>query len=95
MNRPLKTIKQIIRLGPAQTLATLLVLAAITFSAALWSEDKVEAAEMSEAPEKAQQPSESDQERPDQAADEPKPPSDFIPSEEISEDFPIPLPSDI
>ena len=41
MNRPLKTIKQIIRLGPAQTLATLLVLAAITFSAALWSEDKV------------------------------------------------------
>tara|TARA_B110000967_G_C18798853_1_gene517316 strand:+ start:198 stop:485 length:288 start_codon:yes stop_codon:yes gene_type:complete len=95
MNRPLKTIKQIIRLGPAQTLATLLVLAAITFSAALWSEDKVEAAEMSEAPETAQQPPKSDQERPDQAADEPKPPSDFIPNEEISEDFPVPLPSDI
>ena len=95
MNSPLKTIKQIIRLGPAQTLVTLLVLAAITFSVALWSEDKVEAAEMSEAPETAQQPPKSDQERPDQAADEPKPPSDFIPNEEISEDFPVPLPSDI
>ena len=66
------------------------VLAVIGFSAPLWSEEPIKTAP----------PGASDQQQTDQAAEEPKPPSDFKaddfkPDEEISEDFPVPLPSDI
>jgi len=70
------------------------VLAAIGFSASLWSADTAE-------PEKPTQQSlpENDQQG-NQAAEESETADDFKaddfkPSEEISEDFPVPLPSDI
>lgn len=76
------SLVKILRLWPALPL-----LAGIAFPAALWSQDIVETPENSE-----QQPAENDS---DPVAEEPQPPSDFKPSEEISEDFPVPLPSDI
>jgi len=76
------SLVKILRLWPALPL-----LAGIAFPAALWSQDIAETPENSE-----QQPVENASE---QDAQEPKPPSDFKPSEEISEDFPVPLPSDI
>jgi type II secretory pathway component HofQ len=76
------SLVKILRLWPA-----LFLLAGIIFSAALWSQD------IAETPKKSQQePAENDS---DQAAEEPQTPSDFKPNEEISEDFPVPLPSDI
>lgn len=71
----------ILRLWPALPL-----LAGIIFSVDLWSD------EIAETQEESEQPAEGDR---DQAAEETKTPSDFKPSEEISEDFPVPLPSDI
>jgi hemolysin activation/secretion protein len=82
MNNSLRTSVKILRLWPA-----LPILAGMFFSPALWAEDTPEAQEKSQ-----QQPAENDS---DQAAEEPATPSDFKPSEEISEDFPVPLPSDI
>jgi hypothetical protein len=73
---------KILRLWPALPL-----LAGLIFSTALWSEEIAETAEKGE-----QKPAENDS---DQAAEETQTPSDFKPSEEISEDFPVPLPSDI
>jgi hypothetical protein len=73
---------KILRLWPVLPL-----LAGIALSPALWSQEIAETAEKS-----AQQSSENDS---DQALEEPQTPSDFKPSEEISEDFPVPLPSDI
>jgi hypothetical protein len=76
------SLVKILRLWPVLPL-----LAGIAFPPALLSQDIAETPENSE-----QQPAENDR---DKAAEKPQTPSDFKPSEEISEDFPVPLPSDI
>jgi hypothetical protein len=82
VNKNIKTSNKIFRLWPALPL-----LAGIGFSAALWSADNQEVIEEADA--------ETLKNTGDQAPEEPPTPSDFKPSEEISEDFPVPLPSDI
>ena len=79
-----KTIRTFFSVWIALTL-----IATMVFSAPLWSADKPETVEVpvQEAPENDKQPN--------QPAAEAEIPSDFKPSEEISEDFPVPLPSDI
>ena len=70
------------------------VLAASAFSTPLWSADTQESVEQTQ-----QSPPENPIQE-DQTADQSETPDDykaddFKPSEEISEDFPVPLPSDI
>jgi hypothetical protein len=68
------------------------ILAAFIFSAPLWSEETVEKTEEKSAqslPENNSQGNQKPETTNDSKAD------DFKPSEEISEDFPVPLPSDI
>ena len=65
------------------------ILATVFFPAAAFSE---------ETPETVEKPAESlpeNNSQGDQAEQQPEAPEDFKPSEEISEDFPVPLPSDI
>jgi hypothetical protein len=71
-------------------------------SSALWSQDTAEKsgsatqeAVRQEAPEQQANPDESANNKESATASEKKPTGDFKPSEEISEDFPVPLPSDI
>jgi len=68
------------------------VLAAIGFSAPLWSADTAETQTQQSRPENDQQTDQTAEES--ETADDFKA-DDFKPSEEISEDFPVPLPSDI
>jgi hypothetical protein len=67
-------------------------LAAIGFSAPLWSADTAETQTQQSRPENDQQTDQTAEES--ETADDFKA-DDFKPSEEISEDFPVPLPSDI
>ncbi len=67
----------------------LTILAATAFSTPLWSADTAESEEQT------QQPQPKNDGQTDQTAEESKTADDFKPSEEISEDFPVPLPSDI
>jgi hypothetical protein len=72
----------------------LALIASMVFSAPLWSADKPETEEDSV------QETPTNQAQSNQPAEEAEIPSDFKaddfkPSEEISEDFPVPLPSDI
>ena len=63
-------------------------------SSALWSQDDTEKLETEvEAPKGEDSPDQSTENKPSAAAK--KPAGDFKPSEQISEDFPVPLPSDI
>ena len=78
------------------------LLATMLGSSALWSQDTAEKSESTtqeavrqEAPEQQANPDESANNKESATASENKPTGDFKPSEEISEDFPVPLPSDI
>ena len=69
-------------------------------SSALWSQEDTEKLEAEaqqatevEAPKGEDSPDQSTENKPSAAAK--KPAGDFKPSEQISEDFPVPLPSDI
>ncbi len=83
-------------------LCTAGLLSTMLGSSALWSQDiakistsQAEEAVEQDAAEQKAQPDESSTNKESATANEKKPPRDFKPSEEISEDFPVPLPSDI
>ena len=84
MSYSLKTIKRTLRFSMALPL-----LAAMIFAAPLWSADSPEAEK------NPKQPRAENDSPQDQVPEQPETPGDFKPSEEISEDFPVPLPSDI
>lgn len=73
------------------------ILAAMVFSAPLWSADtlEAEAETATETVEKSAQPLPENSSEDDQSTEQPETAEDFKPNEEISEDFPVPLPSDI
>ena len=84
MSYSLKTIKITLPFAIALPL-----LVAMIFSAPLWSADSPEAEKNSK------QPRVENDSPQDQVPDQPETPSDFKPSEEISEDFAVPFPTDI
>jgi len=72
------------------------LLATMLGSSALWSQDAgQQEATKQEAPKPTAKPDESSKNKESATASEKKTTGDFKPSEEISEDFPVPLPSDI
>ena len=80
----INTLKPLFRL-----LLALPLLATIVFSVPLWSADNPET------PTDRKQSAPENDNPQDPPEEEPETPKDFKPSEEISEDFPVPLPSDI